>query len=146
MDNAYTPRESGPSLHDHQHLDAGQLDRLDWFIYQLKQQGIYVNLNLHVSRMLDDSDGFPNSKLLPHYNKGRRQLRCGHDRDAEELRPRPAHPYQSLHQELQYVNEPCVALVEMNNENSLLGFASTAHCMTCPSHISANCVAIGLIT
>ena len=30
-------------------LDPAQLDKLDWFIYHLKQNGIYANLNLHVS-------------------------------------------------------------------------------------------------
>ncbi|MEN6547862.1 MAG: carbohydrate binding domain-containing protein [Armatimonadia bacterium] len=123
MDNAFTPRGIwDPAFKDHQHLDAGQLDRLDWFIYQLKQQGIYVNLNLHVSRTLDDSDGFPNSKLLPNYNKGVDNFAAGmiamQKNYARDLLTH-TNPYTKT----QYVNEPCVALVEMNNENSLLGFA-----------------------
>ncbi len=31
-------------------LDPGQLDRLDWLVYQLKLHGIYSNINTHVSR------------------------------------------------------------------------------------------------
>ena len=31
-------------------FDAGQLEKMDWLIYQLKQHGIYTNINLHVSR------------------------------------------------------------------------------------------------
>lgn len=31
-------------------LDPEKLDRLHWFIAELKRNGIYTNLNLHVSR------------------------------------------------------------------------------------------------
>ncbi len=37
-------------------MDEEELDRLDWFIFQLKECGIYVNINLHVGRVLDERD------------------------------------------------------------------------------------------
>ena len=36
MDNQYKPRGIwDPAYKDHQHIDAEQLDRLDWMVYQL---------------------------------------------------------------------------------------------------------------
>lgn len=43
-------------------IDPDQLDRLDYLIAQFEKRGIYVNINLHVSRQLDERDGFVNSK------------------------------------------------------------------------------------
>jgi len=37
-------------LPDQKGLDPEKLDRLTWFLYQLKQNGVYANINLHVSR------------------------------------------------------------------------------------------------
>ncbi|MFN8487976.1 MAG: carbohydrate binding domain-containing protein [Caldilineaceae bacterium] len=39
-------------------LNPTQLGRLDYLIYQLKQRGIYVDLNLHVNRIFRLNDGF----------------------------------------------------------------------------------------
>ncbi|HEV3205012.1 MAG TPA: hypothetical protein VGY77_11540, partial [Gemmataceae bacterium] len=36
-----------PQFKDKQHLEKEQLERLDYLIYQLKQHGIYTNINLH---------------------------------------------------------------------------------------------------
>ena len=47
MDNSAAPR--GIWLKDRSGFDPEQLDKLDWIIYQLKQNGIYTNINLHVS-------------------------------------------------------------------------------------------------
>ena len=58
-------------------LDPDQLDRLDYFIAALKRQGIYANINLHISRNYwegeDFPDGLANNKErqneLPKYGK-----------------------------------------------------------------------------
>mgnify|MGYP003878930763 CR=1 FL=1 len=47
-------------------LDPVQMDRLDYYIAQLKSRGIYVNLNLHVGR---NYPGFPTNGA-PDYFKG----------------------------------------------------------------------------
>ncbi len=106
---------------DHQHIDAEQLDRLDYLIAQLKQNGIYVNLNLHVSRQFTPADGFPESVgKLPDF-----------DKRVDEFDPRMIalqknfarnllthiNPYTHL----PYTSDPAVAVVEINNENSLVG-------------------------
>ena len=51
-------------------IDPQQLDRLDYLIFQLKEQGIYSNINLHVSRTLGDAEGFVNQDGRPKYDKG----------------------------------------------------------------------------
>src|SRR5215213_1556225 len=50
-------------------LDAERLDRLDYFIAKLKEQGIYADLNLHVSRTYPDR---PKAEKQgnPSYDKG----------------------------------------------------------------------------
>ena len=106
---------------DHQHIDAEQLDRLDYLIAQLKQNGIYVNINLHVSRQFTPADGFPESvRQIPSF-----------DKRVDEFEPRMialqknfardllthVNPYTHL----PYTLDPAVAVVEINNENSLVG-------------------------
>ena len=123
MDNAVRPRGIwDPAFKDKQHLDAEQLDRLDWFIYQLKQSGIYANLNLHVSRTLGPAEGFPEDATLGNYNKGLDNFVAGMIQKQREY-ARDLLTHENPYTKTRYVNEPCVALVEMNNENSLLGFA-----------------------
>src|SRR5690606_5891053 len=48
MDRDSTPK--GIWKEDLVTIDPEQLDRLDYFIAQLKERGIYANINLHVSR------------------------------------------------------------------------------------------------
>jgi hypothetical protein len=123
MDNAYRPRGIwDPAYKDHQHMDAEQLDRLDWFIYQLKLNGIYANINLHVSRQFNEADGFINTATLEKYDKGLDnfqarmiELQRNYARDLLTH----LNPYTNT----RYVDEPAVAMVELNNENSLLQFA-----------------------
>ena len=106
---------------DRQHIDAEQRDRLDYLIAQLKQNGIYVNINLHVSRQFTPADGFPESvRQIPNY-----------DKRVDEFDPRMillqknfardllthVNPYTHL----PYTSDPAVAVVEINNENSLVG-------------------------
>ncbi|MCL2624837.1 MAG: cellulase family glycosylhydrolase, partial [Planctomycetaceae bacterium] len=51
-------------------LDRQKLDALDYLIAALKKRGIYVNINLHVGRWLDDRDGFPYREQRPDFDKG----------------------------------------------------------------------------
>jgi hypothetical protein len=46
MDVGFAPKGIfDPNFHDMRHLDKDQLDRLDYFVAQLKQNGIYIDLN-----------------------------------------------------------------------------------------------------
>ena len=107
---------------DRQHISAVQLDRLDYLIAQLKKNGVYVNINLHVSRRFTEADGFP---------AGVSQIPFGFDKRVDEFDPRMillqknyAHDlltHVNPYTHLSYAEDPAVAVVEINNENSLVG-------------------------
>lgn len=123
MDNQVKPRGIwDPAFKDKQHLDAEQLDRLDWFIYQLKLSGIYVDLNLHVSRTLGPADGLAGTDAFDNYNKGIDNF-SARMIELQKNYARDLLTHQNPYTKTRYVDEPCVAMVELNNENSLLGFA-----------------------
>ncbi len=103
---------------NHLTIDPEKLERLDYLIYQFKLQGIYTNLNLHVSRWFDEKDGFAAKDGRPQFDKGldnfeprmiEMQKRYARDLLAH------VNPYTKN----AYVDEPAVAMVEINNENSL---------------------------
>jgi hypothetical protein len=82
-------------------LDPAMLERQDYLIAALKKRGIYVNMNLHVAR-------FP---------KGRSffdPLMIASEKEyAKNLLTR-VNPYTGL----AYTADPCVAVIEINNENA----------------------------
>ncbi len=97
-------------------LDPGQLDRLDYLIARLKNQGIYADLNLHVSRTYP---GLPTREGMPSFHKGvdnfdPRSISLQRDYARDLLTH--VNPYTKS----RYADEPAVALVEINNENALL--------------------------
>ena len=99
-------------------LSEEKLDQLDYFIYQLKQHGIYVNINLHVSRHFGDKEGFVNQELRPKFDKG-----------LDNFEPRMIELQKKYAKDLlthvnpytkrPYTDEPAVAMIEINNENAL---------------------------
>ncbi len=107
---------------DRQHLSAVQLDKLDYFIAQLKKNGVYANLNLHVSRQFSQADGFPLSVS---------QIPTSFDKRVDEFDPRMIQLQKSYARDLlthvnpythlSYAADPAVTVVEINNENSLVG-------------------------
>jgi len=96
-----------------------QLDRLDYFIYALKKRGIYVNLNLKCSRSLDERDGFPPNVNRPIHDKGidnfYRPLIEANKQFARDILNH-VNPYTGI----AYKDEPAIAMIEINNENSIL--------------------------
>ncbi len=96
-------------------LDPVMLDRFDYLIAALKKRGIYVNVNLHVARQLDARDGFVDGG--PGMNKGVDNFIPGmielQKEYARKLLGR-VNPYTKV----AYADEPCIAVVEINNENA----------------------------
>ncbi len=114
-------------------LDPGQLDRLDWLVYQLKLHGIYSNINTHVSRNYPGSD----YKGIDQFNYGksidqfyRPYIEMQKDYARKLLTHR--NPYTGTF----YNEEPAVAFVEVNNENSLISNWSLLPKLN-PAHRSA---------
>ncbi|MDO5555064.1 MAG: cellulase family glycosylhydrolase [Planctomycetia bacterium] len=100
-------------------IDPERLDRLDYFIHQLQKNGIYVNINLHVSRQLDERDGFAADPNMPQFNKGI----DNYDQRMIELQKKYAkdflthvNPYTGK----KYIDDPGIGAIEVNNENSIV--------------------------
>ncbi|MBN2531367.1 MAG: carbohydrate binding domain-containing protein [Spirochaetales bacterium] len=103
-------------------LDNKQLDKLDYFIFQLKQNGIYADLNLLVSRPFHRG-----TELHPDIEKVKdwkdRAVIGMFDEDIIKLQKRYAkdllthkNPYTGQ----TYTEDPALAFIEINNENGLI--------------------------
>ncbi|OGS17744.1 MAG: hypothetical protein A2219_05760 [Elusimicrobia bacterium RIFOXYA2_FULL_50_26] len=107
------------SAGDRQTLSVSQLDKLDYYIYQLKLHGIYVNINLHVNRAFTEVDGVVDAALIPEQSKA---VSVFDDRiitlqkDYAQKLLSHVNPYTGL----SYADDPAIATVEINNENNLL--------------------------
>jgi hypothetical protein len=97
-------------------FDKNKLDLFDYNVAALKEQGIYVNFNLHCSRYLGHNEGVIPSGVL--FDKGIDNF----DPTIRDLNKKFAfdllnhvNPYTGN----AYKDEPAVALIEINNENSI---------------------------
>lgn len=101
-------------------LNPQTLDKLEFFIAQLKKNGIYVNMNLNVSRTFTTLDGVQGADSLVDFAKGATLF----DPVLIELQKEYAtqllshvNPYTGL----PLTKDPVLAMVEIANENSLYG-------------------------
>jgi hypothetical protein len=106
----------GPLLKDTQTLDPRSMDLLDHFIYCLKEEGVYVYMDLLTYRRYREGDGVENAGILhdaaPYnlYNRRMIELQKKFNRDIFNH----YNPYTKL----EYKNDPCIVLAEMINETS----------------------------
>lgn len=106
----------------HIEMDPAQLDKLDYFVAALKKQGIFVNLNLQTSREYLPELGLPETvRQIPSFQKKvdkfYERMIVLQQEYARGLLDR-TNPYTNL----RYAEDPVVAKVEINNENSLVGW------------------------
>jgi hypothetical protein len=101
-------------------LDPERLDRLDYFVAELKKRGIYSDLNLNVGRNYKAGDGVPDHQLIG-VAKG---MTYFEDRLLELQRDyaKQLLTHYNPYTRAEYRHEPAVAIVEMVNENSILEF------------------------
>ena len=98
------------------------LDALDYLVFQLKKNGIYVDLNLHVAWTPNAASGYPDTDKLPDGNKGisyfeKRAIE--HQRSYARQFLTHVNPYTKM----RWADDPTIAVVEINNEDTLLGEA-----------------------
>lgn len=101
-------------------FDPEQIDRLDFFLNELHKNGIYANLNLHVSRTLSEAEGFPVLKEGVNWWTGSNKWVMYYDPDVQsELKKycRNLLTHENPYRKLRRVDDPGLALVEMLNEN-----------------------------
>ncbi|HEY3324791.1 MAG TPA: carbohydrate binding domain-containing protein [Planctomycetota bacterium] len=97
------------------------LDKLDYFISKLREQGIYADLNLLVGRRFGVGDG-----VDPSINK--LDWKAAHavgffhapHLEAQKQYARKLLTHRNPYTKLTYAEDPAVALVEINNENGLI--------------------------
>lgn len=109
---------SGLLAPDLRGLDSSQLERLDYFIHCLREQGIYINLNLHVSRRYPDFNYDNTLRTNTRYFKGI-DLFVPAMIEWQERYARELLHHRNPHTGLRYADDPAVAFVEINNENGL---------------------------
>ena len=110
-----------PARDDTRSFEAGQLDRLDFWISELKKRGIYVDLNLNVGRSYKDPDGVKDADKI-RWAKG---LTFFDPRliELQQEYARQLLTHYNPYTKSEYRNEPAVAIVELANENALyIGF------------------------
>ncbi|MEK7477072.1 MAG: cellulase family glycosylhydrolase [Candidatus Coatesbacteria bacterium] len=100
-------------------FDPGQLTRLDDLVAALKAEGIYVDLNLHVARRYPGivdaaAERFGFGKVLDRFYPPFVEMQEKYARDLLT--------HVNAKTGVAYAREPAVALVELNNENTLLPF------------------------
>ena len=117
--NAMLPEERGILADDpttQRRLDPERLDRLDFLVAEFKMRGIFIDMNLHVARTLDERDGV--APGTPWANRGVDQFDARIiELEREYARDLLSHvnPYTGM----SYLVDPVVALVELNNEDAL---------------------------
>jgi len=121
MDVGFAPRGIfDPNFHDMRHLDKDQLDRLDYFVAQLKQNGIYIDLNLLVGRKLDAANDLnPQPGLTDKARIGAAYFYPPFITLQKEYASDLLNHY-NPYTKSTYAREPDMALVEMLNERSLV--------------------------
>ncbi|MBR4900505.1 MAG: carbohydrate binding domain-containing protein [Victivallales bacterium] len=96
-------------------LNPVMLDKLHWLMFQLRENGIYSNLNLHVSRVYK---GLGDLGKTFKYGKGLDRFYPpfveSQKKYAKELLT-TVNPYTNLAP----IDDPMIAFVEINNENSI---------------------------
>ncbi len=116
----WADRGSGDFHHGELHPEG--LDRLDYLIAQLKEQGVYANLNLHVSRTYGAADGFPDvrdGESVPNFGKGVDHFfpKCIEE---QKRYARMLLHHVNAYTGNKYAEEPAVAMVEISNEDGLI--------------------------
>lgn len=103
---------------DTRHLDPVLLDKLERFLAELKANGIYADINLHVGRTFSRADGVPDADSLKDFAKGYTffdPLLIALQKEYARQLLTHVSPYSGL----PLVSDPVMAMLEITNENSL---------------------------
>ena len=109
-------------------------DRFDYFVNELAQNGIYIDLNLHVGR--------EHSKYL-----GLAKSNLGYDKISNIFTPalvtaqkdfaRTLLTHRNKYRNMTYAEDPAIAIVEITNENSFFMWSSEDTIRTLPAYYAA---------
>lgn len=113
-------------------IDPKQLDKLQYLIGALARNGVYVDLNLKVSKVLNKVDGAPidgkdmrrgfstnYQKKIDRFDR----FLIDHQKEYAKAMLTTPNPYRN---NLTAAEDPAIALVEINNENAAAGWPGEA--------------------
>ena len=103
-------------------LNSANLDLLDYFISKLREEGIYINMNLNVSRTFTSYDGVADADSIKKYGTDFFKTVTLFDPYLIQLQREYAQQlltHINSYTGKSLVNDPIMAMVETNNENSL---------------------------
>lgn len=118
----------GRRLSDTQSFDPESLDRLDYLIYCLKNEGIYCYLEAFTYRKFKSGDGVVNAHKLFDAAKSysifnRRMI------DLEKKLAEMLWNHENPYTKLKYKDEPAIVLSEITNENDLFVMKDPPQCV-----------------
>lgn len=99
-------------------LDPKQLDRLDRLVFELKQRGIYIHLDLLTHRKFEPGEDLPEGEKLSNGQK-HASLVNRHLIEQQKEYARALLTHLNPYTELRYADDPVFAVVQICNENSL---------------------------
>ena len=116
------PNIFDPAFNDSRHLSASSLDALDWWIKCLKDQGIYVWIDLHVGRVLMPGDRVRLG--VDEINRNGKEFNgfCYYNKELQSLMIGFQHSYLNhlnKYTSLRYKDDPAVMGVLLTNEDDL---------------------------
>lgn len=120
------PNIFGPeTVSDTQNLDKGSLDKLDWWIKCLKDEGIYVWLDLHVQRYLRAGDNISSFNEIDRKSRHPGADLKGYNyvndsiKDAMKRFNRSYVDHVNPYTHLAYKDEPAIMAMLITNENDI---------------------------
>lgn len=118
LDNPWSNYSLFERNSDTRHLNPTMLTRWEKFIYELKKNNIYANVNLHVSRTFRSQDGVADADSIQEYGKAVSYI----DQSLWPLYKEYARQlltHLNPFTQKRLVDDPVMAMVEITNENSL---------------------------
>ncbi len=112
-----------------QEFKAEALDRVDYFVAELKKRGIYVYIDLLDYRWFRTGDGVEQGDQFTHNWQGSMKGASIFDERMIELQKDYATKLLTHHNPytgLRYVDDPAIAVIETTNENSIFYFFNSA--------------------
>ncbi len=118
-------------------LSPEALERLDFLVAALKKEGIYCDLNLHVSRSYAKSHNWKNAEKLPEPMDKMVDIFHPDLIAAEKQYAKDLLSHVNKYTGAAYAAEPAICMVEINNENSLFFWGGEAALAKLPEPYAA---------
>jgi len=118
IDNPWSDGSLFDQWDNTRNINPVTLDKLEYLIYHLKNNGIYINMNLNVSRTFKNDDGVENADSLVDFAKGITifdPVLIALQKEYASKLLTHVNPYTNK----SLADDPIMAMVEVINENSL---------------------------